>query len=106
VTESGQPAITYDDLKGSHVQAGKLTEWLKLSLDEPQLLKTLGATANLGVLITGPLGVGKATMVRVVCTHRRLVELDGPEIGALAADDRLRIVKSAVATVSDGGGVC
>ena len=105
VTESGQPAITYDDLKGSHVQAGKLTEWLKLSLDEPQLLKTLGATANLGVLVTGPLGVGKATMVRVVCTHRRLVELDGPEIGALAADDRLRIVKSAVATVSDGGGV-
>jgi len=105
VTESGQSTITYDDLKGSHVQAGKLTEWLKLSLDEPQLLKTLGATANLGVLITGPLGVGKATMVRVVCTHRRLVELDGPEIGALAADDRLRIVKSAVATVSDGGGV-
>jgi len=102
VAESGQPAITYDDLKGSHVQAGKLTEWLKLSLDEPQLLKTLGATANLGVLVTGPLGVGKATMVRVVCTHRRLVELDGPEIGALAADDRLRIVKSAVALVCNG----
>ncbi len=102
VAESGQPAITYDDLKGSHVQAGKLTEWLKLSLDEPQLLKTLGATANLGVLVTGPLGVGKATMVRVVCTHRRLVELDGPAIGALAADDRLRIVKSAVALVCNG----
>ncbi len=105
VTESGESTITYDDLEGSHVQAAKLTEWLKLSLDEPQLLKTLGATAHLGVLVTGPLGVGKATMVRVVCAHRRLVELDGPEIGALAAEDRLRTVKNAVATVCDGGGV-
>ena len=104
LTEAGETTISYDDLKGSHIQAGKLTEWLKLSLDEPQLLKTLGAKPNLGVLVTGPLGVGKATMVRVVCTHRRLVELDGPEIGALAADDRLRIVKSAVATVCDGEG--
>ena len=37
----------------------------------------------------------------------RLLDPAAPflEIGALAADDRLRIVKSAVATVSDGGGV-
>ena len=34
--------MSFDDLKGCHVQAGKLTEWLKLSLDEPQLLETLG----------------------------------------------------------------
>src|SRR5204863_62723 len=33
--------IPFDDLKGAHVQAGKLTEWLKLALDEPQLLETL-----------------------------------------------------------------
>ena len=105
VTESGESTITYDDLEGSHLQASKLTEWLKLSLDEPQLLKTLGASPYLGVLVTGPLGVGKATMVRVVCAHRRLVELDGPEIGALAAEDRLRTIKNAVSTVCDGGGV-
>ncbi|GAB5900614.1 hypothetical protein OKHIL_64230 [Mycolicibacterium mageritense] len=54
-----EPAVSFDDLKGMHVQAGKLTEWLKLSLDEPKLLETLGATANLGVLVSGPAGVGK-----------------------------------------------
>ncbi|MED5815005.1 AAA family ATPase [Mycolicibacterium sp. 050232] len=100
-----EPAVSFDDLKGSHTQAGKLTEWLKLSLDEPQLLETLGATPNLGVLVSGPAGVGKATMVRTVCAERRLVELDGPEVGALAADDRLSRVSDAVASVRDGGGV-
>ncbi|CAJ1585762.1 AAA family ATPase [[Mycobacterium] wendilense] len=92
-----------DDLKGAHTQAGKLTEWLKLSLDEPGLLETLGAPAHLGVLVTGPAGVGKATMVRTVCAQRRVVELDGPEVGALAADDRLRTVTEAVAAVRSGG---
>ncbi len=97
--------VSYDDLKGSHVQAGKLTEWLKLALDEPELLKTLGAPPHLGVLVSGPAGVGKATMVRTVCASRRLVELDGPEVGALAAEDRLRHVADAVASVRSSGGV-
>src|SRR5271163_3721945 len=41
------PTIGVDDLKGSQAQAAKLTEWLKLALDEPHLLHTLGATTNL-----------------------------------------------------------
>ena len=98
-------SVNIDDLKGSHAQAGRLTEWLKLALDQPELLETLGATANLGVLVSGPAGVGKAALVRAVCANRRLVELDGPEVGALRADDRLARVASAVATVRDGGGV-
>ena len=102
------PAVAFDDLKGAHVQAGKLTEWLKLALDEPELLETLGASADLGVLVSGPAGVGKATMVRTVCADRRLVELDGPEIGSLAPADRLTAVTNAVVTASapdHGGGI-
>jgi len=99
------PAIQVEELKGSQPQAAKLTEWLKLALDEQHLLKTLGAGTNLGVLVSGPAGVGKVTLVRAVCAGRRMVELDGPEVGALAADDRLKTVASAVKTVRDGGGV-
>lgn len=105
VVTTPAPTIGFDDLKGSHAQASRLTEWLKLALDEPELLKSLGATANLGVLVSGPAGVGKATMVRTVCAGRRLVELDGPEVGALRTEDRLSGVASAAASVRDGGGV-
>ncbi|VEG51491.1 vesicle-fusing ATPase [Mycolicibacterium aurum] len=103
--EPHEPAISFDDLKGAHTQASRLGEWLKLALDQPELLEKLGATANLGVLVSGPAGVGKATMVRTVCAGRRLVELDGPEVGSLRAEDRLSSVAAAVSTVRDGGGV-
>ena len=105
VSFRASPEIQVEELKGAQPQAAKLTEWLKLALDEPHLLKTLGAGTNLGVLVSGPAGVGKVTLVRAVCAGRRLVELDGPEVGALAAEDRLKAVTSAVRTVTDGGGV-
>lgn len=102
------PAVPLEDLKGAEVPAGKLAEWLKLALDTPELLEKLGAPAHLGVLVSGPPGVGKATMVRTVCSDRRLVELDGPEVGALAATDRLTAVADAVAKAgspAENGGV-
>lgn len=103
--EIARPEMVVEELKGTQPQAAKLVEWLKLALDEPHLLKTLGAGANLGVLVSGPAGVGKVTLVRAVCGDRRLVTLDGPEAGALGAENRLKAVASAVQTVRDGGGV-
>jgi transitional endoplasmic reticulum ATPase len=103
--EIARPEMVVEELKGAQPQAAKLVEWLKLALDEPHLLKTLGAGTNLGVLVSGPAGVGKVTLVRAVCGDRRLVTLDGPEVGALSAENRLKAVASAVQTVRDGGGV-
>ena len=100
-----EPEVSIDDLKGQHTQAGRLTEWLKLALDEPTLLEKLGAKPNLGVLVTGPAGVGKARLVRAVCAGRRLIDLDGPDTGALAATERHQAVARAVADVTGGGGV-
>lgn len=105
VTEEAAPTLNFDDLKGAHTQAGRLAEWLKLALDQPELLHKLGAAPNLGVLVSGPAGVGKTKLVRTVCSGRRLVELDGPEVGSLRPEDRLANVSSAVASVRDGGGV-
>ncbi|MDA4110002.1 AAA family ATPase [Mycolicibacterium holsaticum] len=104
-TTAPTPARSVEDLKGVQAQVERLTEWLKLALDQPELLETLGAAANLGVLVSGPAGVGKATMVRAVCANRRLIELDGPDVGALRTEERLSSVASAVRTVCDGGGV-
>ncbi|OQS15062.1 ATPase [Nocardia donostiensis] len=98
------PQIRVEDLAGVHGQAAKLDEWLNLALDEPELLKTLGATPHLGVLITGPAGVGKTTLARAAAAPRRIVELDGPAVGAAESGARLRAVAAAVAEASSGQG--
>ncbi|WP_420753889.1 AAA family ATPase [Rhodococcus sp. O3] len=92
-----------EDLVGVQAQVARLTEWLKLALDEPDLLRTLGASPHLGVLVTGPAGVGKATLARAVLADRKVVEVDGPGVGALAADERLRRVGAAADAVAGGG---
>ncbi|GIZ97788.1 putative conserved ATPase [Tsukamurella sp. TY48] len=95
------------DLVGADAAVKRLTEWLTLALDEPELLATLGAPARLGVLITGPTGGGKATMARAVVSPRPLVELDGAFTGALEPQARLARVRDAVSRVRaavDGSG--
>ncbi|MFJ2833804.1 MULTISPECIES: AAA family ATPase [Nocardia] len=101
---TGTAPIQVEELAGVQGQAAKLSEWLSLALDEPELLKTLGAPAHLGVLVTGPAGVGKATLARAVAAPRRVVELDGPSVGAMESGNRLREVAEAVGDVAAGQG--
>lgn len=97
-------SVDVADLAGVRPQAAKLSEWLSLALDEPELLKTLGAPPHLGVLVTGPAGAGKATLARAVATPRRIVELDGPTVGATESGTRLREVGLAVSEICSGAG--
>ncbi|MGW4369606.1 AAA family ATPase [Nocardia takedensis] len=98
------PLLTQEELVGVQPQAAKLAEWLTLALDEPELLRTLGAPPRLGVLITGPAGVGKATLARSVAAPRRIVEVDGPTVGAAESGARLLAVSAAVSEVGSGQG--
>lgn len=90
---------------GLDAQVGKLTEWLAITLDQPEVLRTLGAEPRLGVLITGPAGGGKATLARAVCADRLLVTIDGPTVGALEPSARLTAVTEAIAALRPDGGV-
>ncbi|WAC53796.1 AAA family ATPase [Gordonia sp. SL306] len=101
-TTAVRPVSTLVGLDG---QVTRLTEWLTITLDEPEVLRTLGAAPRLGVLVTGPAGGGKATMARSVCADRRVTTIDGPTVGALEAGARLEAVRSAIADLRDGGGV-
>nr|WP_314144645.1 AAA family ATPase [uncultured Rhodococcus sp.] len=101
--KSAAPPVSVADLVGVSAQQSKLTEWLRLALDESELLATLGASPHLGVLITGPGGVGKATLARAVIGERACVVLDGPSIGALEASARVDRVTAAVDELAGSG---
>ncbi len=79
------PPPPVSDLVGAQEAADRLTEWFDLAFKRPELLTALGATAQLGVLLTGPEGVGKATVVRSVAhaAEAEVVELAAPTLAAL-----------------------
>ncbi|MBP2475073.1 transitional endoplasmic reticulum ATPase [Crossiella equi] len=80
-----EPPVPVADLVGAQDAARRLTEWLELSFRRPELLAKLGASARLGVLVSGPEGVGKATLVRSVAAavEAEVVELVAPSAAAL-----------------------
>jgi transitional endoplasmic reticulum ATPase len=86
---AAEPVLDLDDLVGHADAARRLVEWLELTFRRPELLTRLGGTPRLGVLVAGPEGVGKATLVRsaAAAVDARCVELAAPAVAALAPAD-------------------
>jgi transitional endoplasmic reticulum ATPase len=85
VQEAAEPAVPLADLIGAEAAARKLAEWFDLAFHRPELLARLGAPAHLGVLLSGPEGVGKATLVRSVASDAniRVVPVAAPNLAVL-----------------------
>jgi transitional endoplasmic reticulum ATPase len=85
--QAAEPALDIDELVGHTDAARRLVEWLELTFRRPELLTSLGGSARLGVLVVGPEGVGKATLVRsaAAAVGARCVELAAPAAAALEA---------------------
>ncbi|SDD26374.1 AAA family ATPase [Actinokineospora iranica] len=89
------------DLVGAQDAARTLGEWFELAFTRPELLERLGAAPRLGVLISGPEGVGKASVVRSVAhsVDAAVVDLVGPTVAVLEANAAAGRVNAAVDAV-------
>lgn len=98
-TSPAEAPLPVADLVGAVDAARKLTEWLELAFQRPELLKKLGAAPRLGALVSGPEGVGKASVVRSVANavDARIVEVAAPSIAVLEANAAAAKVRAAVA---------
>jgi transitional endoplasmic reticulum ATPase len=93
-----EPPPALDDLPGLQSQAGQLREWLDLGFHHTEVLARLGTTPQLGVLVTGPAGSGKTTMVRAVAAAvgAAVVRRWAPGIAALEASAAATALREAV----------
>ncbi|WP_433470719.1 AAA family ATPase [Saccharomonospora azurea] len=98
--DTAPPPIS--DLAGAESAAGKLAEWLDLAFHRPDLLDKLGTSPRLGVLLSGPEGVGKATLVRSVARaeNAHVVTVEMPTLAVLEPDAAVARLAEAVSTAS------
>ena len=90
------------DLVGAESVARRLTEWFDLAFRQPELLAKLGTSPRLGVLLSGPEGVGKATLVRSVAhaADVDVVSLETPTLAVLEPDAAVARLSDAIFGVS------
>ncbi|RZQ61775.1 AAA family ATPase [Amycolatopsis suaedae] len=93
------------DLVGAQAQARTLAEWFELAFRRPELLARLGTSAHLGVLLSGPEGVGKSTLVRSVAKAEdvRVVSLAAPSVAVLEPNAAAARVREAIGRASTDG---
>ncbi|KAA9161840.1 AAA family ATPase [Amycolatopsis acidicola] len=101
--EEDEP-IPVTDLVGAQTQARALAEWFDLAFQRPELLARLGTTARLGVLLSGPEGVGKSTLVRSVAAAEdiRVLTLAAPNIAVLEPNAAANALRERLAKAAEG----
>lgn len=89
---------TLEDLPGFKTQAEALVEWLDLGFHHRDVLDRLGSRPQLGVLVSGPPGVGKATLVKAVAGQvgASVVELSAPTIASVEPAAGAEALRAAV----------
>ncbi|UOZ08179.1 AAA family ATPase [Amycolatopsis sp. WQ 127309] len=102
VAETTEPAVAVADLIGGEAAARKLSEWFDLAFHRPELLAKLGAPAHLGVLLSGPEGVGKATLVRSVAQAEnvKVVPVAAPNLAVLDPNVAVARLREAIRAAS------
>ncbi|OZM71003.1 ATPase [Amycolatopsis antarctica] len=100
------PAPPVADLAGAGPAARKLAEWFDLAFHRPELLAKLGTSGQLGVLVAGPEGAGKATLVRSVAQAEkvRVATLSAPNVAVLEPGSAAARVRDAVDRTAAGEG--
>ncbi|MEU7531320.1 AAA family ATPase [Saccharothrix sp. NPDC042600] len=100
VTAPPVAAVPIADLVGHQDAARRLTEWLDITFRHPELLTRLGAAPRLAALVSGPEGVGKATLVRAVAhgVGAAVVEVAAPSIAVLEANATAARLTDALST--------
>ncbi|MCU1596090.1 MAG: Adenosinetriphosphatase, partial [Frankiales bacterium] len=101
---SGASAVPAE-LPGLEAQVASLTEWLELGFHRKDLLAKLGSAPQLGVLITGAAGSGKAALVESVSAKLdvRVIRAWGPTLAGLETSAAAKQITSLLEDASRGG---